>query len=58
MEKKKYTIEISGTYNSYVEKELSEEEYALIKELCDTLQTGYEGLYIHEGWGLGVSLGF
>lgn len=57
MEKKKYTIEISDTYNTYIEKELSEEEYDLIKELCDTLQTGYEGLYLHEGWGHGVRLG-
>ena len=58
MEKKKYTIEISGSYNAYVEKELSEEEYALIVELCDVLDTGSESLRIYDGWGHGVRLGF
>lgn len=56
MEKKKYTIEISGTYNSTIEKLLSEEEYILIKELCDALDTGYESLTIHDGWNLDLGL--
>jgi hypothetical protein len=56
MEKKKYTIEISGSYYATSEKLLSEEEFALIEELCKELQTGYESLSIHEGWKL--DLGF
>ena len=56
MEKKKYTIEVTGTYSATTEKLLSEEEYSLIKELCDVLDTGYEGLRIHDGWDLDLGI--
>ena len=52
MEKKKYTIQIAGSYDAKAERLLSEEEYELIKGLCEVLDTGYESLYIHEGWDL------
>jgi len=50
-EKKKYTIEISGTDGASIQREYTDAEYAIVKDLCEELWTGYENLRIHDGWG-------
>lgn len=55
MEKKIYTIGISGTDGTSVQRELTEAEYLLVKGLCDDLKTQYESVEIYEG---AVDLGY
>lgn len=50
-----YTIAISGTMGTSVQKALTDDEYLLIKELCDELKTQYESIEIYEGL---VDLGY
>src|ERR1035441_10549376 len=47
IEKKKYTIEISGTDSNSILREYTDAEYAIVKDLCEELWTGYEILRIH-----------
>ena len=55
MEKELYTIGIAGTMGTSVERMLTHDEYLLIKDLCDELDTGYESITVHKG---SVDLGY
>lgn len=47
--KKLYTVYVTGMYEAYTERFLSEDEAILLKSLAEDLQTGRESFRIEEG---------